>query len=309
MKRSDSRLRVLLAVIVIGLTASACVPVTPPVTDGMAGAPTVTPTTLTSGALQYQAIRYGTTAGEQYLDLYVPAGTGPFPLVVWYHGGAWAGGNRWDLPTGFRDSLLNAGYAIATADYRLAQLGNNLWPAGLLDAKLAVKYLRTYAGQLHLNGNRIVTSGHSAGGHLAVLVALSAGAAGASLPEGDPSVKGALSFAGPIDIPMVMAPTWNLVLVAAQLSIRWMMGCGGDWCDTTRMQPLTYLDAADPPVKLVFGGNDQTVPASHANVLATKAATVGYSRLTTQTLAGLDHDEVNSAAPTSSFLPWLASVM
>jgi len=308
MKRSLVRSRVLVVAAVLGIAASACVPVTPPVTDGMAGAPTVTPTSLPSGALQYTAIRYGTTAGEQYLDLYRPAGSGPFPLVVWYHGGAWAGGNRWDLPSGFRDALLAAGYAVATVDYRLAQLLANRWPSGLLDAKLGVKYLRTYAAELNLDGNRIVTSGHSAGGHLAVMVALSKGAAGTSLPQGDPAVEGAIAFGAPMDIPMVMASTLNPILIAAQLSIRWMLECG-DWCDTTRMQPPAYLDAADPPVKLVFGALDVTVPASHANVMATKASQVGYSGLTTETLAGLDHDDVNSAAPTSSFLPWLASVM
>ncbi len=226
--------------------------------------------------------------------------------MVWYHGGAWAGGERWQLPSGFRDTLLAAGYAVATVDYRLAQLLDNKWPTGLLDSKLAVKYLETFAGQLGVDPARVVTSGHSAGGHLAVMVAISRNAPGVSLAGGDPAVKGALSFAGPVDIPMVMAPTANLVLVAAQLSIRWMLSCG-DWCDTSPMQPPRYLDAGDPPVRLVFGADDQTVPATHAAVMVTAAANVGYGGLTTETLPGLDHDAVNSDAPSSSYLPWLAA--
>lgn len=293
----------LLAVVAAGCVAPPTNPPNP--TDGLASAPAVTPTTLPSGALHYGAVRYGTTSGSQYLDLYVPAGTGPFPLVVWFHGGYWTQGARWELNGGFRDNLLAAGYAVATADYRLAEIGVNLWPAGLLDAKLSVKFLRTYASQLDLDAGRIVTSGHSAGGHLAVMVAISRDAAGVKLNGGDPAVSGAFVFGAPIDIPL--ATTYNPL---ASLAVGILMGCGiGGWCDSSPMQPPRYLDDIDPPVKLVHGEFDIVVPPATANPLVAKAAEVGYGSLSTQTLAGKDHDTVFSQAPTSSYLPWLAGVL
>ncbi len=305
MKRSLVRSRVLVVSAVLGIAASACVPVPPPVTDGMAGAPSVAPTTLPSGAVHFSGIRYGTASGIQSLDLYRPGSGGGFPVVVWFHGGYWTNGGRGELPAGFRDALLAAGYAVATVDYRLAQVGANQWPTGLLDAKLAVKYLKTYADLLALDGSRMATSGHSAGGHLAVMVAVSRGAAGVSLPGGDPTVSGALGFGAPVDIPL--AVSFNPL---ASIAVGIVMGCGiGATCDTSPMQPPRYLDALDAPVRLIFGANDLLVPADHSNVVQAKAAQVGYSTLSTQTLSGLDHDHVNSAAPTSSFLPWLASVM
>lgn len=313
-QKSRRRLRWALTVGLLAAVAAGCVP--PPVVpsdDGLAGAPNVTPHTLPSGALQYNAIRYGTRSGYEFLDLYRPAGGGPFPLVVWYHGGAWSTGGRWELPSGLRDSLLAAGYAVASADYRLVQLQNlqilNPWPDGLYDAKLAVKYLRSFAGQLGLDADRVVTSGHSAGGHLAVMVAVSRGSAGVSLPGGDPTVKGSFVFGAPMDIQRALSDFPSSAV--ANVPVRMMMGCAldGNFCDTTRMQPSTYLDAGDPPVKLVHGGIDLLVPPADAAVMFSKAGEVGFGGLTTETVAGLDHDTVKWSAPTSTYLPWLAGVL
>lgn len=307
-------MRWLLGIALVGFVAAGCTPLpTNPVDDGLAAAPAVSPTTLPSGALHFSGIRYGTADGYQTLDLYRPASGGPFPLVVWYHGGAWTQGSRMDLPSGYRDALLAAGYAVATADYRLVHVEGlqvaNPWPTGLLDAKLAVKYLRTFAGLLALDGTRIVTSGHSAGGHLAVMVAISRGAAGVSLPGGDPAVNGAVVFGAPMDIPRAMNDFPASVI--ANIPVRLLMGCGldGSYCDTKRMQPPELLDANDPPVRLVDSTGDPVVPPSDASVMQARATQVGYSRLTTDVLGGLDHDGVNAYAPTSSFLPWLASVI
>lgn len=312
-RRSRSRVVRLLLVAVVASAAVSCVPgTTTPVDDGLGPAPTVSPTTLPSGALHYAAIRYGTGSGS-YLDLYRPVGAGPFPLVVWFHGGTWTTGNRSELPSGLRDSLLAAGYAVATVDYRLVALQGlqvvNAWPAGLLDAKLAVKYLRTFAGPLALDADRVVTSGHSAGGHLAVMVALSRGAAGVSLAGGDPVVAGAFAFGAPIDIQLAMSQLPASLI--ANIPVRWLMGCGldGNYCNTTRMEPATYLDAADPPVRLIFGGADPVVPAATAAPLQAKATTAGYLGLSTQSVPGLDHDTVSTSAPTSSYLDWLSDVL
>ncbi len=270
--------------------------------DGLATAPTVTPTTLGSGASLYAGVRYATTSSWQHLDLYVPAGEGPFPVVVWLHGGFWTQGSRSQLDDGFRDALLAAGYAVATVDYRLAALfGVNRWPAGLLDAKLSVKYLQTHAVQLRLDPSRFTTSGHSAGGHLAVMAAISRDDPGVALSSGDPTVVGAVAFGAPIDIAMEMDDG------VANFAISNVLGCSGS-CDTSPMEPRRYLDADDPAVKLVISDDDQLVPTETVDTFVTAAADVGYGRLSIELLHGLDHDELYRDAPVSTYLPWLGAL-
>lgn len=299
------RFRGWMVLVALGMVASACVPPAPPGTEGMAGAPDVTPTILPNGTLQIRGIRYGTASGLQFLDLYRPGSGGNFPVVVWFHGGYWTQGNRGELPGRFRDDLLAAGYAVVTVDYRLAQVGANQWPTGLLDAKRAVTYLKHYAGLLDLDPERVVTSGFSAGGHLAVMVAISRDAAGVSLPGGDPVVRGAFAFGAPVDIPLNVASN-----PLASFAVGVVMGCAsGNPCDSTPMQPPRYLDPLDPPVRLMFGSSDTVVPAAHGNAMQAAAAGVRYTGLSTETLDRLNHDSVNAAAPSSSFLPWLAGVM
>ena len=60
-----------------------------------------------------------------HLDLHVPPGDGPFPVVLWIHGGGWMSGSRVMLPAsvapyGFHERLVGRGYAVADVDYRLA---------------------------------------------------------------------------------------------------------------------------------------------------------------------------------------------
>jgi acetyl esterase/lipase len=113
-----------------------------------------------------------------HLDLRVPAGAGPFPVVVWIHGGAWWSGSRLRLPepiaaVGFHDRLLRRGYAVADADYRLSREAT--FPAQLYDVKAAIRWLRAYTDELHLDPARFAAWGESAGGHLAALAGLTGG--------------------------------------------------------------------------------------------------------------------------------------
>ena len=129
------------------------------------------------GSKRYEGITYAVPIGYRplQLDLWVPAGATPPPLVVWIHGGAWLIGDRRYLPETLRpnqlfDELLAAGLAVATIDYRLSHEAK--FPAQLHDAKAAVRYLRTHADLLGIDTTRIGVWGESAGGHLAAMVGL-----------------------------------------------------------------------------------------------------------------------------------------
>src|SRR5262245_27114375 len=115
--------------------------------------------------------------GERALSLHVfePAGqepTGKRPAIVFFHGGAWAIGN----PDQFYyqcDYLAKRGLWAASAEYRLTGQGSGVRiPDIVLDAKDAVRYVRSHAAELGIDPDRIAAAGGSAGGHLAAATAV-----------------------------------------------------------------------------------------------------------------------------------------
>jgi dienelactone hydrolase len=115
--------------------------------------------------------------GERELSLHVfePAGQEPTakrPAIVFFHGGAWTIGN----PDQFYyqcDYLAKRGMWAASAEYRLTAPGAGVRIADIvLDAKDAVRYVRSHAGDLGIDPNRIAAGGGSAGGHLAAATAV-----------------------------------------------------------------------------------------------------------------------------------------
>src|SRR5215210_1869779 len=111
-------------------------------------------------------ITYATVGGKALaLDLDLPGGSGPFPVIVWIHGGAWAEGDKAGGPAAFYSSL---GYAVARVNYRVSS--EALFPAQLFDVKGAVRWLRANAAKYRLDADHIGAWGASAGAHLASLL-------------------------------------------------------------------------------------------------------------------------------------------
>jgi acetyl esterase/lipase len=128
-----------------------------------------TPTTT-----QTQKISYGTHA-DQYGELWLPKNAGPHPVVVLIHGGCW----RADLPgpeliAFLADALRNEGLAVWSITYRrigTKQENFSPYPDTFLDIANAVDKLRELAKPHNLDLNNVLTTGHSAGGHLAMWAA------------------------------------------------------------------------------------------------------------------------------------------
>jgi len=106
--------------------------------------------------------------GPQRLRLFMPVGTGPFPLVVDLHGGAWCNGDLKDCEA--RDlTLVRAGIAVAALNFRHADAG---YPSSSSDINYAIRWLKAHAGKLNLRADKVGLSGQSSGGHLAMLAAM-----------------------------------------------------------------------------------------------------------------------------------------
>ena len=107
--------------------------------------------------------------GPQRLRLFTPVGaTGPVPLVVDLHGGAWCNQDLKDCED--RDlTLVGAGFAVAALNFRH---GGSGYPTSLVDINYAIRWLKANAGKLGLRADAVGLSGQSSGGHLAMLSAM-----------------------------------------------------------------------------------------------------------------------------------------
>lgn len=125
---------------------------------------------------------------RQVLDATLPAGTGPHPVLVMIHGGAFRMGDKSDLP--IWPELLAAGIAVVRVNYRFSD--TDRWPAQGEDCLAAVVQLQRQGAELGLDPSRLVLLGQSAGAFLAVSTAL-------SLVEVGLAPKGVVSLYGPMD--------------------------------------------------------------------------------------------------------------
>ena len=167
------------------------------------------------------------------LRLFKPAGTGPFPVVVDLHGGAWNNGSL----AGCKDrdeALVQAGLAVAALDFRQAGDG---YPTTLVDINYAIRWLKAHSADLQLDPGRVGLSGQSSGGHLAMLAAMrphDARYTTVSLGEGGASIDATVKCVG------MSWPVMN-PLSRYRHALRSLAGDGpSDWADGIPENHDTY---------------------------------------------------------------------
>ena len=242
------------------------------------------PPTLCSGELEMTAgLRYAETHDSNLLDLYVPADGGPCPLIVWVHGGGWQAGSR-NLGRALLERLTrqsDRGYAFASIDYRLS--GDAIFPAQINDVKAALRWLRANAETLGIDPTRIAVMGSSAGGHLVSLTGTSGGVADLEdLDQGNEeessTVQAVIDCYGPTTFSeMDSQLADNGCPRNAQRHSQpdspesRVLGCEGGLAtcpeDVMRADPITYIDATDPPFLIGHGTEDCTVPPGQSRDL------------------------------------------
>ena len=137
-------------------------------------------------------IRWGEGVTD-VVDLWLPEGAGPHPVVVMVHGGCWqksiADKNLMDW---MADGLRQQGWAVWNIEYRGVDEPGGGYPGTFLDAGAATDQLREHAAAYNLDLSRVTGIGHSAGGHLILWLA-----ARSKLPENSPlRVSDPLQFQG-----------------------------------------------------------------------------------------------------------------
>ena len=116
-------------------------------------------------------MRYGPDT-RHVLDVWkvpaLPGRSGPSPLVVFFHGGGFLGGDKSSVPAWLVDRCLAKGIAVASANYRLSTQAP--YPAPMLDGVRAIQFLRYQADELGVDPERIAACGNSAGAGIALWV-------------------------------------------------------------------------------------------------------------------------------------------
>ncbi len=112
--------------------------------------------------------------------IYTPAGSGPFPVLVWFHGGGWVVGDLDSADATARHLTVGAGCIVVSVDYRLAP--ETKFPGPAEDCYAATQWVSQNAGLINGAANNIAVGGDSAGGNLAAAVSLMARDRGGARP-------------------------------------------------------------------------------------------------------------------------------
>lgn len=226
------------------------------------------PVNFPGGVKAWRDVVYQTVDGyrPQVVDIYVPSGKGPHPLVLYIHGGGWRGGHTRhsgafaDFPKVLA-SLAAEGFTVASLEYRLSSEAQ--FPAQLQDSNAAIRFLRAHAQHFAIDPSRVGVWGGSAGGHLTALTALTCrDTALDPAAASDGCVQAAVTWYGVFDFAgMNATPDGNSA--GAKL-----LGCTGPCtADQHRIvSPVAYIDAKDPPFLLIHGEEDKVVPAEQSRI-------------------------------------------
>lgn len=210
---------------------------------------------------------------ENKVDLYLPSGVdGPVPVLMYIHGGGWRGGSKESsvlrlLP------WLEKGWAVVNVQYRLAEV--SLAPAAVEDCLCALRWVIQNADTYNIDADRIVVTGNSAGGHLALTTGMIPASAG--LDRECP---------GPEELSVAAVINWYGITNVGDLldgenmktyAVTWMGSMPNRLEIAARVSPLSYVRAGLPPILSIHGDADPTVPYQHGVRLHEELAKVGVA--------------------------------
>ena len=229
-------------------------------------------------ARTYRDLAYG-PAKAHTLDLFLPSSDHvPARVIVFVHGGGWAEGDKADgQEKGALDGV-RRGYGVASINYRLS--GEAPFPAAILDARSAIRFLRANAKRYGLDRERFAAWGDSSGGHIVTLLGTAANApifAGTSLDNaGQPAtVKVVVDWFGPNDFSTMDAEFKASGMgkpnksEAGSFESRFL---GKPVTSAPELvhaaNPITYISAGSPAILIQHGDKDDLVPIEQSIALA-----------------------------------------
>jgi alpha-L-fucosidase 2 len=239
-------------------------------------------------------IQYGKVGYVPLLmDAYILDGQGPFPTIVYVHGGGFVAGDKKSLPKPLFDLLQSAGFNWFSVNYRLAP--KYPFPAETDDVDQAIGYIKAHAREYKVDTRRMVLMGGSAGGHLVSFV-------GAKHKSGN-RVAAVVSFYGEHDLVSRTKPTTDCIVdgrvdhsetpePCLSPGLKAFLGVSDLSPAAAKIireaSPVTYVKKDMPPYLLVHGDKDLNVPYEQS-VLMCKAMKKAGAQCEIYTVKGGGH--------------------
>ncbi len=249
-------------------------------------------------------ITYLTASGyESKLDVYQRRDTAVHPTLIFFHGGGWI------LGTKERSALslmpwLEMGWNVVNVEYRMARVA--LAPAAVEDGQCALRYLVTNAKTYGIDTNRIVLSGESAGGHLALTTGMIPESAGftnicagggfAASESAVPKVSAIINWYGITDVADLIAGSNS-----KSYAVQWLGSLSNREEVARSVSPMTYVRSGLPPILSIQGDADPIVPYSQ-NVRLRDALTKAGATVELLTIPGGGHGNFKPDERTKIYL-------
>ncbi|MGC8638851.1 MAG: alpha/beta hydrolase fold domain-containing protein [Isosphaeraceae bacterium] len=203
------------------------------------------------------------------LDVYLPeeSAQGPResprrPGVLAIHGGSWIGGSKSEYGPQFV-RLVEHGFVVFAADYKLARPGAAAWPDAFDDLREAVRWIRRHAEEFQVDPERLTALGSGAGGHLAALL----GTADAETSDGTVSsrVQAVVSFYGPSDLDELIR---HRHLPSDPARVFLGVETTANAALARAVSPIDHVRSDDAPMLLIHGSDDAWTPPEQSRRLA-----------------------------------------
>ncbi|MCX6133407.1 MAG: alpha/beta hydrolase [Ignavibacteriales bacterium] len=207
---------------------------------------------------------YSTANGyDCKLDVYARNNPGvTTPTVIFIHGGGWVGGTKEGTVMNLMP-YFEMGLNVVNVEYRLARV--SLAPAAVQDCRLALRWIFKNAKQYGFDTTKIIVSGGSAGGHLALTTGMLDASYGFDYPTDwdytgvEPKVAAIVNWYGITDVKDLLAGPNK-----QDYAVDWLANLPNKEAVAVSVSPLSYVRKGLPPVFTVHGDKDQLVPYNHA---------------------------------------------
>jgi acetyl esterase/lipase len=236
-------------------------------------------TEITNSTIQ-RDIPYAQDSNPHHLmNAYVPEGDGPFPVIIYIHGGGWTSGSRenYNIVGSFYARRGIAGFSI---DYTLTTQNNSSWPQAIQDVILAIRHIRENSAQYRIDPEKVAVMGDSAGGHLASLVGtISGNEPFLAQIEGNLTISSrvclVIEYYSPTDFQFIgeRGSSFNPYGLVEKFlgDVTYDMN-QSRWVEAS---PATYITADDPVFFIAHGTRDSTVPIAISKSFISKLDEAG----------------------------------
>lgn len=201
------------------------------------------------------------------MDACIPQLAGKAPGVILVHGGGWVRGNRqFDVAPLFKP-LSDAGFPWFSIDYRLATDVTQFGVA-IDDVQQAVRFVKSHAAEFNVDRDKLALVGESAGGQLAAMAALRAGA--------DESVKAVVALYAPTDL-VTLVKDSDYIPARIRNSVQGTPWASFILAGLAQLSPANNVRRDMPPFLFIHGTDDPLVPFSQSRDMCKRMQQAGAS--------------------------------